>query len=116
MTNNTHTPGPWISNIGEDGLRVSGSIYSVPEEGYGEPDVILDFSRLCAEDSDFYTLRGNLALMTAAPDLLAALETIIHEFCHPEPEYYGRSLHEQVTDRDASLNAARTAIAKARGL
>lgn len=94
---NTHTPGPWSYSKSTDGWSYTINIHQAENAEY-TPDW---------SDVAFCTCKGerqgiqeaNARLIAAAPDLLAALELIM--------ESYDLNLDE--------INAARAAIAKARG-
>lgn len=92
-----HTPGPWRYS------DVNRAIYT----DNGEVEICRGLDDISPEE------RGNIALLTSAPDLLAALEAILPEF---------EMLYEQF-DPDGELGAwiewstmAQNAINKARGM
>ena len=92
MSNSTkHTPGPWkrriADSVGTDYMMVA-SVYPM-------------------EDEDAQTLSANVALISAAPDLLVALQACLAylENDVPLPNYC-----------DAEKRVARAAIAKAMGV
>jgi hypothetical protein len=84
-----HTPGPWYTGIDEDCHMV----YS------GDADVVADTLR---DDGDAETESANATLISAAPELLAALEILLLEFETSQPSR-------------KSWIAARKAISKAKG-
>lgn len=98
-----HSPGPWIA-VHND------SFWQIDSEAHRE------VGNACA--SDFIYLgdvedgctsefaEGNALLMAAAPELLEALESLLHAYCDPGNEG---------SDHDEKVKAARAAIAKAQG-
>ena len=96
MTTHTHTAGPW-------------KVDSSEKETY----VILEGLRysdyVCKMATD--NARANAALIAAAPELLDALEQIIADAIDAE---YNRA-NGLPTVTQASINAARAAIARAKG-
>lgn len=100
MQTQTHTPGPWevMTGPGWDG---TGTI-----AGAGES------TRLVCTVNDWGfpdETAGNLALIAAAPALLAALETILL----PSPHYGATQAHRDYVD--AARVAGLAAIAAAKG-
>ena len=92
MSANKHTPGPWK----RDGLRI--------DNGYGFTVAVVSAESL---HPDSETLEGNLDLISAAPELLEALEYLAGE-CDKEMDLdYNRHA--------APLAKALAAIAKAKG-
>lgn len=92
-----HTPGPWKLEAGRSFVTQSGTFYL----SYGrDPD------SNAANFPNFCELDRNAVLISAAPDLLAALESVIaYEDDAPPPDSYGAEVYA----------AARAAIVKARG-
>lgn len=86
-----HTPGPWEMNVGIDGAVVyhpdQGTIADVPMDLSDHPH--------------------NARLMAAAPDLLEALEELLHA---PDPDEV-----EDFTPLYRAITKAHAAIAKAKG-
>lgn len=92
-----HTPGPW-SVQGRHQMEVSGPPGTI---------IICDIGRSGAPSEEIYaTGQADARLIAAAPDLLAALASITDE-CHEQRKTYAVSAK--------AINAARAAIAKARG-
>lgn len=86
-----HTPGPWLW-LGTEGTVAM----IVDEDGYSIAQVTV-----LENSTAHHALQANLRLMTAAPDLLAALQTVMAGVagCQREPQW----------------EAARAAIARATG-
>lgn len=96
MTQTTHTPGPW---------KLADECYS--PDGYvwaSDNDELVAVAGYDCSDLPTITRAANARLIAAAPDLLAALATLIED-C----EAHG------LTDNDAHLREARNAITKAKG-
>lgn len=87
-----HTPGPWRVGTSEDAIDT------------GEP------GQEFVVHADLRTERGaaNAALIAAAPDLLAACEEMVRTLVVSDSKKFQ-------ADRYAAFEAARAAIAKARG-
>ena len=108
---NGHTPGPWelvgatrVWKVGEPGGAVA--IMAEPEVRYSDQfrEVGLDSKRLreaCA----------NARLITAAPDLLAAVRLLIGDLEHREPDGW-MSGYVHTKSHDAALAAIAKAEAK----
>ena len=94
----SHTPAPWIFIA--DRRNAFGSIRPMREGGEGH-------SLATIEWTDSGSTAANAVLISAAPELLAALEQ-----CLPLIDAYRRSTGG---DGDLSAMAARAAIKKARG-
>ncbi len=92
MRNEGFTPGPWY-------IRGT-TVYALKAR---------DFNRFCAHVQDWHTpiaeLEANARLIAAAPDLLAALSSLIEKA-------YKQDWNEHYPEQ---LTAAEAAIAKARG-
>ena len=86
MTQATHTLGPWQATEG-------GNVRTVAEPGW-----------LVATVASTFRKQGNARLIAAAPELLAALERLLHQV-----EYMG------APDDHEDIIEARAAIAKAKG-
>ena len=112
----SHTPGPWIikgpREIGENHVNDNGSIvgcvyndYAI-EFGEGGPGTIIAevFGR-CAETT-FPDSEANARLITAAPDMLDALEKIL--------AYYDPAVHPVVPVSELR-SMVKATIAKAKG-
>jgi len=87
MTNATHTPGPWLLDIADHDAAIHAG------------------GTIAMVDDTMALWRGNAALIAAAPDLLAAIKDIVAA--------------SDANDGDSLANAiqaARAAIAKARGM
>ena len=92
MSEAKHTPGPWLA----DGASV-----------YEERD---DFSVICNFwSSSLPEWEANARLIAAAPDLLEALEQLVIEYDDVE------LADAEPSSLTAAFNAARAAIAKAKG-
>jgi hypothetical protein len=100
MTTQTHTQGPWTTYIkgGADGwiAAADGNLIA------------------CAVRNE--SMQANARLIAAAPDLLAALDAVIEDLegnidCGVD----GGATREWLEDATNRLNAARAAIAKAKG-
>lgn len=100
MTKHTHTPGPWV--VHESG----GFCYIRPADH--EPGVMA-VAQVCKRPN--YEQKPNARLISAAPEMLAALERLQAILCDPDgnPSFTG-------SDGDrAEAREAFAAIAKARG-
>lgn len=93
MTEPTHTPGPWAAKF-----YAPGDCYIIT---YGGGD---NWLADVWTDGEPVKATADARLIAAAPDLLAALATLIED-C----EAHG------LTDNDAHLREARNAITKAKG-
>ncbi len=96
-----HTPGPWVADIKADG---STEVWSA------------DYSMFIAKRhqmNDRDEAKANTNLIAAAPDLLAALEKIVFDEERRRKDLRHNSPAAKFCD--ARLDAARAAIAKARG-
>lgn len=107
-----HTPAPWLYECKPG--RADGFVFSESQpEGFNictiEPDVrITHDDRRRSDDWVFSEQRAaDARLIAAAPDLLAALQTIVNS-----EEYHGETV---VCDFQTLQTVARAAIAKARG-
>ena len=114
---NSHTPGPWAeSSQGGDAVNV---IVTHDDEDRETPVAVVTQTGHAPE-----TIAANRRLIAAAPDLLAALETLVtrtehlfDEICHcgdgDEDEEPDPDTGEIVCEACAVLTRARDAIAKA---
>lgn len=104
MTN--HTPGQWVLTTGSDDERIVTSTWDA--DGLDD-DVALVYG---GNDDDPVTREANAHLIAAAPDLLAALELALYDF-----DTWGEVWQSDDDDgvNFPAINAARAAIAKARG-
>jgi hypothetical protein len=106
-----HTPGPWVVTTGVKEHDVVTSTH----DGVGLDDDVCEVYG--GNDDDVSVRRANARLITAAPDLLAALQ----EYARiTSPEYEegckrGEHLYPDV-DLAAARKAALAAIAKATGV
>ena len=111
-TNTRHTPGPWHS----EKMRApnGGTYYRVftdrdkdaaPHEQVNGP-----VAQVFCDYGGFGTPDGNAHLIAAAPDLLAALEVLMHAV-----DPYSTGPDDVEPYFRAPMDAARAAIAKARG-
>jgi len=91
---NGHTPGPWR-------MDHDGSNWMVVTDDYPEMVDVWGFNGMPAVE-----VVANVRLIAAAPDLLAALDDLLIAYCDPG---------NQGGDHDDKVEAARAAIAKARG-
>lgn len=94
----SHTPGPWV--LGEDSDE-SGMTYGVRAAGVDGKYFWLAEINRDDEDIDCADAR----LMSAAPELLEALEAFVHWYSENSTEF----------NRDMAYGKAIAAIAKARG-
>lgn len=95
-----HTPGPWAKWVGGKSIHagVNENTRAVIRSSMGE---ICDFEH---SDRPARETRANLLLVCAAPDMMAALERLIaHHASQADPSM------------DDVLDAARAAVAKAKG-
>jgi len=90
---NKHTPSPWIHRTRLDNGANIGC-----KNGYAICDIAYSYSSLSKEELD-----ANAALISAAPDLLAALEAMTYYFAE----------YEKDDSAKYGFKAARAAIAKA---
>lgn len=102
---NAHTPGPWKT--------YRGAVWSTHESVSGPVTKGMRTNHVCAISERLKMPDGereaNARLIAAAPDMLAALEAIISQMDQ------GGQGATQVFNRDACIQHARAAIAKARG-
>lgn len=92
ITMSTHTPGPWDYHMA-DGAEVAHiAIFSTEADGSED-------ERIC----DVYD-EANVSLICAAPDLLAALEELLHS-----------TERDDMNARVRAMEAARETITKAQG-
>lgn len=113
MTDRTsHTPGPWIPDR-DPRIGMEWNIHILDQRGNA-------ICFMAHSDGKAYERdEANAALVSAAPELLAALRLMVS--IHDEPSgfagKYGRELDEALAKQqakiDARLSAARAAIAKA---
>lgn len=106
-----HTPGPWEFVLHDDG-DTSGVTFEIRmgsrlggANGW-EPQHQIEYEAASNEESpdQFTEAEDNARLIAAAPDLLEALRGLVGLFDDPTPY-----------DSATTINAARTAIAKAEG-
>ena len=102
------TPGPWVADM-QDGHRMDRHLGPIVRTAYRPPvqdlgDVVAFVSYESAPGGDGKECQANARLIAAAPDLLAALQTLvgIELACAP-----GSTLWE------ASMDDARAALGKA---
>ncbi len=107
MSDTKHTPGPWAWSDAGTRLvatgHLSGAYIFWPRNIGGESDARQDgwASALGSPDTTDEESEANARLISAAPELLAALESVVKS--------------SQFDIRDDDLAAARAAIAKATG-
>ena len=99
MTTNNHTPGPWRKVDVRGHLRVYGKS---PEE-----PLCVFFMGETDDWQGFKNANANATLIAAAPDLLAALDTLVKSLVDAD--------EEGLIEHAAEIIQARAAIAKARG-
>jgi hypothetical protein len=95
-----HTPGPWSVAFGNR-LEIHG-----PKDEIGWPKVIVYNAGLCTDKES----KANAALLAAAPDMLAALQSLILEFSHyatgsedeneMEAMTHARNLYKEITGKE----------------
>lgn len=91
---NGHTPGPWR-------MDHDGSNWMVVTDDYPEMVDVWGFNGMPAVE-----VVANVRLIAAAPDLLEALDDLLIAYCDPG---------NQGGDHDDKVEAARAALAKAKG-
>jgi len=96
MNNTLHTPGPWIYS----GLNIGGEISATIFSGKSGELV-----------GTITTTKANAHLISAAPDLLSALQAFVDSV----EEIIGLSDFGNPSESDFPLNQAREALRKARG-
>jgi hypothetical protein len=94
----THTPGPWVAGHFDD---IGDEIVIQTHEGEYVASIDCDGAY---EGKIAKCIDANAALIAAAPDLLAALVNL-----------YGIAVDEGIVGDNTTLEAARAAIAKAKG-
>ena len=115
-----HTPGPWVACEGADGRGCScGTVWSVSADapvahcdtrGEGAPPTVPDLPER----------QANARLLAAAPDLLAALETIVRKSegrnrqAIADPDEYDIDMGMRLGLEEAA-DIARKALSRARG-
>lgn len=98
----THTPGPWQgSNARYGAIHKNWRVYSDTGEA------IAFVENMAQGDATFY----NAALISAAPELLTALEALF-EHCAMVHKHWGDGCNRE--QANAAQDAARAAIAKAK--
>jgi hypothetical protein len=113
----SHTPGPWIVNVGEVptlGGDALGVIRENHKEGEIEPSICIISRMDRLDDAD----RANALLISAAPDLLE----VLHEYGHAYTQNELKQLAEarsglgEISPAEAQRELRRrTAIARATG-
>lgn len=103
-----HTPGPWRYDPARNSIVTDAILFDVLGNGseMQPQDVISTFGAMSGDD-----INADIALIVAAPILLAALEKL-HDACPVEYDYHGNALDK---DLEQALNDASAAIAKAKG-
>ena len=100
-----HTPGPWIVKPIKDGFHDGKAFIFGPQldkSEYRPAPVVMLIEKPC-KDGDEHA--ANLALCAAAPELLAALETMV----------FNETMRSGATVTIKGIQQARAAIAKAKG-
>jgi hypothetical protein len=108
-TKQAHTPGPWIVDV--DGDRLTGRIMA-PDMAAWIGDVRTYPHRWSHAMDKAGEWESNAHLIAAAPELLAALESIIDDYANMCHILYGQDYNEMGS---ALEQQARTVIAKAKG-
>lgn len=98
-----HTPGPWKQSMVDETL--------VQSPGRDVAQALGDYDR----DDDWPEMEANARLISAAPDLLDALEAILPDKLCGESWNLPDNESVQIVITFGELRAARTAVAKARG-
>lgn len=111
-----HTPGPWKSDIDIRGMTLNFSSIHGPADTapYHEAIAMIGHDEL--EEGDFEVIKANVALMEAAPDLLAACKyaQVYIEMLDGAPNSEER-IANPPRERVAFRNVIAKAIAKAEG-
>jgi hypothetical protein len=103
------TPGPWRS-WPHNRSQMPGHSHGVSAEG----SVRCDVADVIALDGARWESEGNARLISAAPDLLLALQAITpHAIGHSKPDCKGRKRDPENCEVCKAIWAARDAIAKA---
>lgn len=95
-----HTPGPWW--VDDDGYI-----------GAGSGDDYVTLAEILGANDEVEVIRANVALITAAPELLDALQEILPIVEYLAPEKFDDAAHQEAFE--ATLARARAAIEKAKG-
>ena len=98
-----HTPGPWVT---EEHLDHIISIETGEDQIYDRKDI----AQVGFEPNDRLTAEANARLISAAPELLAAMEMLIER----EPAIISAALMSGI-NLSHRFNFARAAVAKAKG-
>jgi hypothetical protein len=99
---NERTPGPWVVEQDEDDAP---HVLVVDEQG-------VTVARCYQQAYDTWQAKDNAHLIAAAPDLLAALESLF-DHCAMVHKHWGEG--DNAKQADAAQAAARAAIAKVKG-
>lgn len=106
-----HTPGPW--------LREGTSVYALQQDGWrkGEPCMVnrfyaqVQFGRAGGELTPHEEVEANARLISAAPELLEALEWAVMSYNIG----YSKLIRGQNDEHCAAVDRLRAALKKARG-
>ena len=104
-----HTPGPWVAKYAADGCGDIGIVAGGPSVGRGRVVIAEVFAAIEREDERSEQSLPNGRLISAAPDLLAALQALDNACCADLEDRENR-----ITFRKA-LISGRAAISKALG-
>ena len=105
----SHTPGPWKYEIKKEGLKKWGIQLHLVQTPNGETLAEL-YTGHAEMENKWDELASNARLIAAAPELLEALEDIVHDA--DDNRYFDE--HGLPTTSFHSINKARAIIAKAK--
>lgn len=112
MTHATHTPGPWVAT-GWNNLTVNAICGDWPDANEYTIVLMTGGPSLNSGRQELEVMQANARLIAAAPDLLAALETLLEQAKATSAWDDAQSGEDQPM-LDA-VTAAQTAIAKTKG-
>lgn len=105
----THTPAPWEVCSAGDNIRTGK--YEIKEYFVRRPDDDVAIAADIIDPELGIPSKANACLIAAAPDLLAALESMVAEY----GEFYGDTPDVAAQYQSPLIKAAMRAIAKAKG-
>ena len=108
-----HTPGPWAVYVQDDGDRIH-AVFSENQQGNGGIKAIAQEDSIAVPGLNHPDREANARLISAAPDLLAALVEMVAQDGEAikDAKAFGNPFPPEML---ATYNAARAAIAKATG-